>query len=486
MLLANRLVQVIAGKDDPHKALFAEYFENEDFRTYTLLKDAGYSSEVDWREWEKLKRQAIEEYVSGAEIEMVYRLIDVSFEMDIFAYSDQWEISGGLRIAIDALMPRKDDYVSAIKYYLEKDPPTNGLCPEHCVKTLFSFLPDTEVFEIVKSCGHNKKNPWMYAYYHELPQELITASHLQGLYRFLEDTSDKDIATSGYRNIDFLEKYSGVDKDVLAKGCEIILAKAEYSPFMTGIYFELLHHRNTPKELVKKFQNGNFELLVRIYSFMEEHKRHNDYDGQFLKEIYLAFPPILDKYIDHLVSDSREHFRDNSEKHQRFFEMSNFIEIYDHIYERLLAEIQFPELRISQYLETVLIPRKDNQKTLCERQDKWIKHCIQKHSSDELKIHCLFSFIFILNNDRKRKYMELFLKHNRSFAAFNRIPLTPSIMSWSGSAIPMYQRIIDYLNSLLPLFMGLEWLEHKAHVEKQTAALRKQIKSEEIDEILRG
>jgi len=356
------------------------------------------------------------------------------------------------------------------------------------MKTLFLILPDANVLEIVKSCGRNQKNPWMYAYYHELPQELITASHLQGLYGFLADTSDKDITSSGYRNVDFLEKYSSVDKDVFAKGCELILAKAEYSPFITGIYFGLLFNlrHNTPQEVVQKFQNGNLELLVRIYLFMEEHKRHDDYDGQFLKEIYLAFPPILDKYIDHLVSDSREYFSKCSKKHQRFFEISNFIDIYDHIFERLLKEIQFPELRVSLYLETVLSSRKDSQEMLSRRQDEWIKHCIRIYSSDELKMRCLFSLISKLSNDRKREYMELFLKHNRAFEAFKRIPLTPTSYMVEGSAISIYQRWIDYLNLLLLLFKGLEWLEHKAHVEKQIDDLKEQIRLEEIDEIVRG
>lgn len=44
--------------------------------------------------------------------------------------------------------------------------------------------------------------------------------------------------------------------------------------------------------------------------------------------------------------------------------------------------------------------------------------------------------------------------------------------------------MIEYLKSLLPIFVGLKWIEHKAHIEKQIDHLREEIKSEEIKEFL--
>jgi len=487
MLLASRLVQVIARKDDTHKTPFSEYFENENFHAYLLLKGVDYSDELDWRAQEKLTQEAIEEYVSSADTATIHRLIDVGFDIEVSGHHDKWEVSRGLGTVMDALASRKEDYVVALKYYLEKDR-SGGLYPVHCVKTLFSFLSADDVFELIESCGSHQKNSWMYAYYHELPAELITESHLQGLYDFLADTSDKNITSSSYRDVDFLEKYSVVDEEVLAKGCEIILAKADYSPFMAGIYFGLLfnYHHNSPEEVIQKFQDGNLELLINIYFFMEERKDSSDYDGQFLKAIYLAFPPILDRYVESLINDENESFREYGEKHQRFLEADNFIEIYNHIFEQLLQKLQFPEMRVPHYLKAVLIPRKDASKLLAERQDEWIKHCIQTCCSDELKMYCLFSFISNLGDDRKREYLELLLANNPSFEAFKQIPLTPTSYTFTGSAIPIYFRQIDYLTSLLPLFAGLAWLEHRGYVEQQISYIREQVEREEIREVLRG
>ena len=489
MLLTNHLVRVISRKSDAHETLFSEYFENENFKAYLLLKGSKgskASTELDWKEREKLKRQAIEEYVSNASIEMIYRLINIG--LDIGVDHNKWEISEGLRIVMDTLLSRKDDYVKALKYYLKREPSNDLLYPVYYIKNLFSFLPDDKVVELIENCGSCQKNSWMYAYYHELPIELINKSHLQGLYDFLTNTSDKDIMSSVNRDVNFLEKYSIVDKDVLAKSCKIILSKTEYSPFITGIYFGLMfnRHHNSPKEVIQKFQNGNLGLLVDIYFFMEEQKDSSDYDGQFLREIYLTYPPILNRYIDNLVNDREESFREYDEKLQCFFEVDNFIEIYDQIFEQLLQNLQFPTMRIPPYLKALLTPKKDAPELLTERQNEWIKHCIRTSFANKLKMDCLFSFISELDDGKKYGYVELFLKHNQSFEIFKKIPLTPTSWSYSGSAIPTYQGWTSYLTSLLPLFVGLDWLEHRNYIEKEIIRIREWIKQEEINEFLRG
>ena len=80
----------------------------------------------------------------------------------------------------------------------------------------------------------------------------------------------------------------------------------------------------------------------------------------------------------------------------------------------------------------------------------------------------------------------LFLENNELFEDFKEIPLIPDSFSWSGSAVPMYSSWIKYLESLLPNLIGLKWIKHKKYVETKIAYLKRQIESEEIDEILRG
>ena len=101
-------------------------------------------------------------------------------------------------------------------------------------------------------------------------------------------------------------------------------------------------------------------------------------------------------------------------------------------------------------------------------------------------MECLFNALDKLNNDAKKEYIHFFIKKNESFEDFKKIPLIPTFTDnlVSGSFIPLYSSWIEYLKSLLPIFVGYKWLEHKGHIEKQIDYLREEIKSEETKEFL--
>lgn len=326
-LLVNRIANIFNCLNLSCESLSAKYFEGEQLQLYFLLKGSDYKESVDYKEREKLKRQSIEQYVSNCDLVMFKQLIDVCHKIKNLDVDTAWKIGEGLGIAFDAISLKKDCCIDAIKYYIEKDTP-NNLHPNRLIGILFSLLSDSEVYQIIISREYSQKNAWLYAYYHELPHELITESHLQGLYSFLEDDSDRDITSSSMRDVDFLEKYNIIDEQAFITGCKIILTKMEYSPFIVHIYFNLLfnNHQNTPQEVIQKF-NCDLELLEDIYCAMMSYDNHHDYNGKFLEKIYLIRPSILERYIAYLTSKNNGSFSDHQEKHRCFFDLDDFIEI---------------------------------------------------------------------------------------------------------------------------------------------------------------
>jgi hypothetical protein len=481
-LLADKIVQVFSRMNYSCESLFSEYFEGESFQLYCLLKGPDYK-ENGYEENRKQKQQSINHYALNSDLQMFKKLIDVCSSISGTDNHLSWEVGEGLDIAFDAISDKADWYVGAIKYYIKNDTP-NNLHPYHLVDNLFSLLSDSEVYEIIISEEYSQKNAWIYAYYHELPPGLITEKHLQGLYDFLKDTSDRYITSSSMRDVDFLDKYNAIDELALIEGCKIILDKKEYSSFIVDIYFGLLfnYHHNTPREVIQKF-DYNLELLEEIYYAMLSYDKHHDHDGQFLKEIYSVRPSILDKYIDYLInSDS---FSDHQEKHCCFFDLDDFVEIYNKIFEQLIRKRRYSKLSVPYFLESLLLTMQ-SEKKLLERQDMWIRQCIQRFCNDEAKMYCLFSVVSKLEFKRKKEYILLFLKNNPLFEDFEKIPLIPTSCSWSGSAVPMYSAWIEFLELLLPNFIGLKWLKHKNYIETKIDDLKKQIEAEQIDEILRG
>ena len=130
---------------------------------------------------------------------------------------------------------------------------TTGIGIMIMVNTMFSLLEPSEVYELLANSHVKNRNAWLFAYFHEIPQEYIDQGELENLYSFLMDESDRDIQSSSYRDISFLDKYLPVDNDVILTASRIILKKQEYSPFMVTIYFELQFNEYNikPKDVVQ-------------------------------------------------------------------------------------------------------------------------------------------------------------------------------------------------------------------------------------------
>lgn len=124
-LLVNKIVRVFSHINFSCESTFVKYFVGENFQLYLLLKGPDYTGEVDYEEWEQLKQKTINQYVSNCDLEMFKKLIDVCNDVSEFDDHTSWEVGEGLRIAFDAISLQKDCFVDAIKYYIEKDTPSN-------------------------------------------------------------------------------------------------------------------------------------------------------------------------------------------------------------------------------------------------------------------------------------------------------------------------------------------------------------------------
>ena len=484
-IIAERIVKKIQVVDANFSKIFEDYFDNENFQLYKLLYGKEDITKFEYEELIKERRQVIKEYICKCELKKLKKLIDVCNEVKKIDTKKLWNIGIGLGIVFDEISQNKDLYVATIKYYIKNDTPSN-LNPIHILDILFSLMSDSEVFQIINTDAYKQKNDWLYAYYHELPKDSISKDHLKGLYNFLNGTTDSDIILTSIRDVDFLDKYNSIDSQVFMKGCKIILDKIEDSLNFGKVYFILLFKTNryTPKELISKFKN-NLELLEKIYCAMLSCDENHDNNGQFLREIYLNSPSILDKYIEFMVEKSKDFFTTNKERNYCFFDLDNFVEIYNKIFEQLIIKCKFPTINVPDFFENLFLLN-SNEQDLFEKQDKWIIQCIQLFHNDELKMYCLFSAISRLEVDRMKKYFLLFLKYNSKIEYFIKLPLRPTSYIITGSTIPMYYKWIEFHESLLPELVGLKWLKHKQYVEKGIICLKKLIESEQIDEILEG
>jgi hypothetical protein len=97
----------------------------------------------------------------------------------------------------------------------------------------------------------------------------------------------------------------------------------------------------------------------------------------------------------------------------------------------------------------------------------------------------LFSVISEFSAERRRARLATFLRCNTDPETFRHLPLEPNHWGYSGSAVPMLQGRIDFLESLLPIFNTVELLPHRQRVEDEIRALRIDIEREKRRDFIR-
>ena len=101
-------------------------------------------------------------------------------------------------------------------------------------------------------------------------------------------------------------------------------------------------------------------------------------------------------------------------------------------------------------------------------------------------MRCLFDALSDLSIDLRRDCIEWFVKENHSYEMFKNLSILPSSWGGFGSQIPIYKGWIDFLNSLLPFFHGIEFINHKKLVLDKIDGVQAMIQQEEISEFIEG
>ena len=96
-------------------------------------------------------------------------------------------------------------------------------------------------------------------------------------------------------------------------------------------------------------------------------------------------------------------------------------------------------------------------------------------------MYVLFDALSVHNADRRREALKHLVSKNSSFDVFKGLPLESSF--WDATVSTMSDRI-NYLSTLLPLFSGIKYLDHKKRIEQEVVIWEQRIRNEEIAELL--
>ncbi|MBY0541043.1 MAG: hypothetical protein K2P52_06495, partial [Campylobacterales bacterium] len=118
-------------------------------------------------------------------------------------------------------------------------------------------------------------------------------------------------------------------------------------------------------------------------------------------------------------------------------------------------------------------------------QIQYLKFFIKENIGDNEKIEFIFEdIISSLSNEHRKLLIKYIVDLDIKFEIFKELSFEKSFMSWQGSAVPMYQKRIEFFESLLELFEGIKYLEFKKHIEEIIEWKKEDVKREKKNDFL--
>ncbi len=459
------------------------FLDNAIMKAYEVLDGPDYDSEYNLEKQRSEHEQIIIQYLHSFDkpINAFARLVDVYIDSKGKGYLS----SLGIEISLQELAKNQKEYISAIKMVLRK-----GLCvyTYSSIKLLLEHMAPESIHALI--CDNARdgmtRNIWLYAYYHELPENIIDDEQIKRLYAFLEDDSDREITESPFRDVFFLEKYKVYDPQILIKASQIILAKKAYSSFIVHIYFYWLfvsQHKHTD---VFELYAENYRVLEDIYFFQIHYKSNPDHNGEVLLKFFSVDDNMPERLANELVIAAENHVLYEPDIRWRaVFNLDNYQGIIDRVMDESFKKAKNSRRFVKKVLKQ-LMTLFEGQDSLKNKQLEWVCHYITDNATDDDKMEIVFDALSDYPTEIKVKCIEAFIHSNSDFGSFEKLSILPTSYSATGSFVPVFSEWIKFLESLLPLFSGIKFLEHKKCILQKIDSIHERIIHEEISDIIRN
>ncbi|NET74754.1 hypothetical protein [Okeania sp. SIO1F9] len=473
-----------------------ERFLNGTYEVYRILSDNWNERNncyLDGKEYKEFKQNQIKKYFANYDFKDYQDFFAKCHEIKAVTkeknhYYSEFP-SGRIAELIFLSCENSELYLDVLKYYLNFGDPFQ-LNYFLLIEKLIKISGVEKAFELLNQFDFASKRKWLFGFYNLLPEDKITSDYLEKLYNLYRESKLDEIP----ERFDFLLKYRDLDKNVVAQVTEIILSQInEQTNFPDPFYFLFNPYTQVNHILIELFKEKLY-LLKQAYLSSQKIKGYSSNSEDIFIRILDADQYFIIEYIDWVYDEERKfsNFRDDLNytflwKHENYQEL--ITQVVEHIYQRE------KELSNSGFRNTILerifvLEVTEEEKVVFEdRQNQLLKSVIENRYTDIDLLQLLFSVTTTFPYERRYQFIDLFCQYNQNFEYFKKLPIEPYVKNHkelssedyilsSSKNIEATHKIVEYLESLLPIFNTIDLLEHKQYLEKEIKYFEKWIEDE--------
>ncbi len=435
--------------------------------------------EMDYEEYCQYRYKSLVEYFLGYSMDDFVNFIEKCKVLhNVLSGRDRnYSLKRGMEMCLRALADAAPNiYPDFILKYLEYDDHF-AIDPHYIIGNLFKTISSKNIMLLLNSKEYRLKNWWMSIYFAQLPEKDITENESELLLKHIFNVSSDE----AHGTLDYLSKYKHVDSKIYSKVVSLLINKAKvdknharplgqlfsnHSPMFGKWFDELLLDDN---------------LVFDAYLAAFELERYWDYNGKSLKLLLNKRFDFLYDLVDKIYEmEMWPDVHTSMPELDFLWDRENYIEEIE-CYAKYIHHKSAEIYRYSDSIFSKLFPKeesKDTQEEYYLKKISFFRASIIKNAVDIKFIRFIYNTAKHLNEDSRRELLKIFLDVNPKIEDFHELDYELTTQIWSGSRVPILNRERAFLESLLPLFNSVKFLEHKYYVEKQIEEKSKHIEQE--------
>lgn len=448
-----------------------EKFQNETYLVYRLLSE-NRKERIQYKheEYQRIRKERFASYFANFTESDVNHFIDLCLEIGGEVEQDHrnYRLVSGFGIGLSAIAEINPDlYEVALNSYLQKGDKLN-LSPTPFIQILITKYGRERTFLYLNELNFPTKKRWLFGYYEILPSREIRNDDISALYNLFQEAEYTQMPD----HLDFLLSYIPFEERALAKVTKVILEKSDVENYawlfnsITNPYSEIHKH------LLDLFK-ADIETLKKVYLTAKISKNHDDHNSATLAKILEVDPEFMNEYIEWVYAPKEEgyHWYHDNQDYAVLWQHKNYNKIFSGIIELVYQKRKESRwfIELNQFFTPDTKERLDAD--IEYRQEQLLSDLIKSHHQDIDFIEFLFETIAYFSKERRTRLIFTFLQNNKNFIDFKHLDIEPKVMSWSGSAVPMYQGTIDYLKSIVRMLDSVQLLEHRAYIQQRIDTL---------------
>ena len=463
------------------KGELEEYLIGKEWEIYSLFRNNRRFSGMNIQEYKDYRKEQITRYFCSKKNLDEKELISLVDNMlgDPLLREDYNYINEALTYLINDL-----DFYDNKKLFnaLINSSGNINIQPNVILEKILNNYNYREILMDLKNTDANFKNKWIYFYFDILPADCVDVSMYEELVNFVKfDIKNNKI--NYFRNLSILEKFLIIKPNIYIDISKILLEKFSENKYASCSYLEDLFDEGlyTPEKLLLLYKD-EVEVLYNIYFKLLEEGITFDYTGEFFIEFLKNNEEFLKKYSNIYIM-RKDKNTDEDGRIERLWKSENFIEYFDLIFYNMLKS------NISYYdkasLASELFSNTSDEEIVEKNQYIWLEHTINKNANKENIVN-IFNIICELSEDQRRFAIKVFLNNNYNSETFKKLSLFPWTMSGFGSFIHLFEKRIDFIQTLYPSMEGIEFLDHVEYLDNLESNLKHEIDRIETEDLYEG